>query len=141
MSQAPASIKGQAAGMFCHGLCMYMHTAVSWTSLEVQHPGAGDVERLGLPCPARGGVEGIHAFAARADHISHEASTVIADILEYSTLCIEVWKLFLHALPLRALQGSEQTRIRGSCPISGTHWAGSHRGVMPANAAVGNVCM
>lgn len=74
-------------------------------SLEVKSPGARDVEGLGLACAARSGVEGVHAPAARAHHVRHEAGAVAADVLQDAAVGVHVRELFLHTLPLGPLQG------------------------------------
>lgn len=53
----------------------------SQQSLEVESPGVGDIEGLGLATASWSGIEDIHTLAAGANYISHEAGAVTADIL------------------------------------------------------------
>ena len=53
----------------------------SQQSLEVESPGVGDIEGLGLTASSWSGIEDIHALAAGAHDISHKAGAVTADIL------------------------------------------------------------
>lgn len=53
----------------------------SQQSLEVERPGVGNVEGLGLAAALWSGVEGVHTLAAGAHDVSYEAGTVTAHIL------------------------------------------------------------
>lgn len=87
----------------------------SQQSLEVESPGVGDIEGLGLAAALAAlwsGIEDIHTLAAGGYYISHEAGAVTADILQDTAMGIDVGELLLYAPPLWSLQGSRIERCQ-----------------------------